>query len=230
MSIILTLIVFSSQRETLQRLKLELDNLERQRREKQTSLKACEQAVIRHRRESSSLRIFVQTAQNIVEELQDALDRDAIEKGRLEALEYGLSEAKDEATTYEGSYEDSVVALDKARESMRDSKQKMSALDARIAEVDGKVLKAENKANKASLQREGALRLKNAAIESTEKAVQKKAAKESQRAEKVGIVAQFTEQAMEICPRVVVDIGESGESIEKKLEKLSTDLVRYEAR
>ena len=172
----------------------------------------------------------MQSAQSIVEELQDALDRDAVEEGRLDALKEHLAEAREEVTTHEGSYEDSVIALDKARASMKDFKDQMSAFDTRIAEVEVKIVKAENKATKASAQREGALRLKNAAIESTEKAVQKKADLEAERLDKVKTVAEFTEQASNICPRVPVDVGETGTSIDTKLAKLSADLKRYEAK
>lgn len=172
----------------------------------------------------------MQSAQSLVEELQDALDRDAVEEGRLGALKDHLAEAREEVTTHEGSYQDSVVALDKTRELLKASKEQMTALDARIAEIEAKIGKADNKVTKASAQREGALRLKNAAIESTERAVQKKAEKERKRAEKVEVVAQFTVQANLICARVPVDAGETGPSLDKKLLKLTADLKRYEAK
>ena len=220
----------SAQRETLQRLKSELNDLECQRQDKQATLKAKEQAIVRFRRESTMLRIAVQSAESIVEELQDALDRDAVEEGRLDALKEHLVEAKEEVAIHEGSYEDSVVALDKARELMQVSRAQMAGLDAQIAEIDARVAKADGKAIKLSAQREGALRLKNSAIDSIEKAENNKVATESKCAEQVKIVAEFIEEATAICARVPVDAGETGDSIERKLKKLEADLHKYEAK
>lgn len=220
--------ILSSQRETLRRLKSELNELESHRRDKQASLKACEQAIVRHRKESDGLGIAVQSAKGIFEELQDALDRDVIEEGRLDVLKEHLLEAKEEVTTHEASYEDSVVAIDKARESLKTSRDQMTVLDARIAEVEAQVSKADNKTTKMSAQRDGALHLKNSAYDSIDKAVLYKQSVEKERARKVGIVAQFTEQANKICARVPVDAGETGESLDKKLNKLSADLKKYE--
>lgn len=222
--------IHSSQRETLGRLKSELNDLECHRRDKQASLKACEQAIVRHRRQSSGLVIGVQSAKNIVEELQDALDRDVIEEGRLDVLKEHLAEAKEEVTTHEASYEDSVVAIDKARESMKGSRDQMTALDARIAEVEAQISKADNKATKVSAHRDGALHLKNSAHDSIDTAVRYKETVEKQRAEQLLVVTQFTEQANNICARVPVDAGETGDSLDKKLKKLSADLKRYEDR
>lgn len=172
--------------------------------------------------------IAEQSAKSVVEELQDALDRDVIEEGRLDVLKEHLSEATEEVGAHEGSYEDSVVAIDKIKELMKTSRDQMAVLDARIAEAEAQINKAENKATRVSTQRDGALRLKNSAYESIDKAVAYKAGVEKDRAEKVGVVAQFTEQANNICARVPVDAGETGDSLDKKLKKLSADLKKYE--
>lgn len=202
--------------------------MERHRRDKQVNLKACEQAIVRHRRESKGLSIAVQGAKSIVDELQDALDRDVIEEGRLDVLKEHLAEAKEEVTTHEASYEDSVVAIDKAKEASKGSRDQMTTLDARIAEMEAHISKADNKATRVSAQRDGALHLKNSAYESIDKAVLYKETVEKQRAGKVDVVAQFTEQANNICARVAVDAGETGDSLDKKLKKLSADLKKYE--
>lgn len=220
--------ILSSQRETLGRLKSELNDLDRHRREKQANLKACEQAIVRHLRESKALKISVQRAKSIVEELQDTLDRDVIEEGRLDVLKEHLAEAKEEVESHEGSYEESVVAIDKVKESLKIARDQMTVLDARIAEAEAHVTKAENKATRVSTQRDGALRLKNSAYESIDKAVLSKQDVEKEREEKVAVVTQFTEQANKICARVPVDAGETGDSLDKKLRKLSADLKKYE--
>lgn len=218
----------STQRATIQRLKLELDDLDHRMRDKQTTLKYCVDAITKHHRESNGLRIAVQKAESIVEDLQDDLDRDAIEEGRLDALKEFLNEAQDEKSTHEGSFGDSVLALDKIKESMRISRDQMAALDLQIAEAEARILKSESKALKVSGQRTAALQLKNSAIESVQNLTESKTDLQRRRKERVAQVADFTDQAQKICQRVPVDPGETGDSLDKKLIKLSADLKKYE--
>lgn len=218
----------SSQRETLGRLKSELNDLERKRRDNQAGLKASEQAIVRHRRDAKGLVITVQRAKSVVEELQDALDRDVIEEGRLDVLKEHLAEVNEEVTTHEASYEDSVVAIDKIKESMKSSRERMTLLDARISEAEAHTNKAENKATRVSTQRDGALYLKNSAYESIDRAMLHKETVEKKRADQVGRVARYTDQASNVCERVPVDEGETGESLDKKLKKLHADLKKYD--
>ena len=172
----------------------------------------------------------MQRAEALVEDLQDALDRDAIEEGRLDALKQFLNEAEEEKTTHEASYEESINAIDKATEAMRNSREQMSEIDARIAEAEAKVLKAESKANKLENQRLIALQAKNKALEIVEAEQSRKRAKEKERDEKKQTVQSFIEQASAVCARVPVDPGETGESIDIKLRKLFADLKKYEDR
>lgn len=218
----------SSQRATIERLKSELDDLDRQMRDKQKILKCCVEAITRHHRESKRLQVAVQKAENIVEELQDALDRAAIEEGRLDALKDFLNEAKDEKSTHEGSFGDSVLALDKVKESMRISRDQMAALDLRIIDAEAKIHKSESKTLKVSGQRITALQSKNSAIECAQNLRGNKMDVQRRREERVAQVADFTKQAQKICQRVPVDPGETGDSLDQKLIKLSTDLKKYE--
>lgn len=220
----------SSERDILQRLNSELENLEQQQRDKKANVRACDQAISSHRKETSNLRVVVQRAEGIVDKLQDALDNDAVEEGRLEALKTQLLEAQNEVTNHEGSYEDSVVALDKVREAMRVSRSQMKVLDDRVLEAEVKIRMAESEAAKISDKREAALKNKNAAVDAAKKAVLYKTLLEPQRKAQFETLTQFLREANAICRRVPVDPGETSETLEKKQEKLHGDLVRYEAR
>lgn len=195
---------------------------------KETARHRCQDAITAHVRGGSALQIAMQRVETAVEELQDALDHAAVEEGRLDALKEDLNEAQQEKGTHEGSYGDSVLTLDKIKEAMRISRDEMSALDLQIAEANAKMKKAENKALKASSIRSNALQSKNAAIESVQALREGKKRTMGWRQEKAMQVADFTAQASEICPRVRVDPGESGESLDRKLEKLHGDLKKYE--
>ena len=111
---------------------------------------------------------------------------------------------------------------------MRISRDEMLALDQQIAEANAKMKKAENKALKASTIRSNALQSKNAAIDSVQALQEGRKRIMGWRKEKLLQVADFTTQASDICPRVSVDPGETGESLDRKLDKLHGDLKKYE--
>ncbi len=219
-----------SQREALQSLKAELNDIEQNRRDRQNHLTRCNQAKVAHNRQQKELVIVLQRAETIVGDLQDALDRDAIEESRLDALKDHLREAEEEKSTHEGSYEESINAIDKATDAMKISREQMSEMDAQIAEAEAKVLKAESKATKLENQRLAALQAKNKALQTIEDEHTRMQVKEREREEKSQTVRSFIEQANAICPRVPVDAGETGKSIDNKLKKLVTDLKKYEDR
>lgn len=205
-----------------------MKELEQSLRQKQSAVRLCQDVIGAHNREASALLITMQRIEASIEELQDALDHDAVEEGRLDVLKESLKEAQEEKTTHEGSYEESVVTLDKIKEEMRISRDAMSALDLKIAEANAKLKKAENRALKASTSRSTALHAKNAVIESVQAFQDARKRTLMWRDEKITQVKDFTLQASEICPRVEVDPGETGESLDKKLEKLHSDLKKYE--
>ena len=217
-----------SQRDSIYRLKSELNDLEREKHDKMAALNACDQALHRHKREANSLRVAMQSAQRVVDELQDALENDAVEEGRLEALKTQLVEAQEEVGTCEASFEDSVLEIDKIKESMGVSRSMMKKLDLQIATCKASLDKAEKAAAKASSRRQTALHDKNDVITKEEVVVEQKATLEQDRQEKVGVVAAFIEEASKICARVPVEAGQTCTSLDKKLQKLNADLKKYE--
>lgn len=217
-----------SQKDTIYRLKSELNDLHHEKRDRAAALNACEQGLHRHKRESNSLRVAMQSAQRIVDDLQDALENDAVEEGRLEALKTQLVEAQEEVGTCEASFEDSVLEIDKIRESMGVSRRRMKNLDLQIAGFKARLDKAEKAAAKASTRRQTALHDKNEVINKEEEAVRQKATLEHERQEKVGVVAAFIEEASKICARVPVEAEQTCSSLDKKLQKLNADLRKYE--
>ena len=166
----------------------------------------------------------MQQAENTVDELQDALDQDAVEEGRLDFLKVQLTEAREEKGTHESSYGESVIAKDKNNELLRISRENMASKDVIIEDANAKVLKAETRAAKCASQRSFALRDKNAAFDLVEAGKLEREQYERERDEKSQRVDEFTRKASGFCPRVPVDEGETGDSIELKLEKLHKDL------
>ena len=172
----------------------------------------------------------MQQADNIVDELEDALDQDAVEEGRLDVLKNQLQEANEEKGTYEASYEESIIAKDKHKELLKASRDEMASKDVIIEDAKAKFLKAESRAAKCANQRSSALRDKNAAFELVESEKLEREQIERERDEESQRVDEFTRKANEFCPRVPVDEGETGDSIDLKLVKLDKDLKEADRR
>lgn len=220
----------SASRDELQRHRSELNDLERTLRERQTSVKNCEQAIVRHKRVSRELRIEVQRLEADVEDMQDKLDSGAVEEGKLEALKEGLDEAKEELTTHQASYGDSVVARDKAVAVMKTVRERMAAIDEEAADIKAKIRKAELKKVKMSENRDAALRAKNVAFANIEQLDEAYKSVERDRNDQAHTVGCFIEEATLVCNRVPIDRGETATSIETKLNKLHEDLKAWERR
>lgn len=218
----------SACRAELQRLRSEVNDLERIVREHQATLKNAEQAITRHAREAGNLRVEVQRLTHDMDCLQEAIDRDSVEEGGLDVLKKGLEEAKTQRASYEAQYGDSVVAMDKAREPLTTIKEQMKVIENDIANTHTKLKKAETKCVVKLGERDVALREKNIAIDEHRRAREAKVAAQVARADHAETVTVYTGQARQICPRVAVDQGETCASLEKKLDKLQADLKRWE--
>ena len=165
-----------------------------------------------------------------MDELQDALEEDSVEEGRLESLKQELEDAREEKIGHEASYEESVNAKDKNRESLENARHKMAKIDAHFKEAEAKVLKSESKLTRCVNQRSSALTEMNAAYESVQAAKEELETIKEEREQIVRRVEEFTTQANDICPRVPVEHGETYDSLEHKRQKLQKDLSNAERR
>ena len=220
----------SAQRDALQTLQADFDKLEQMSREKRNYLRSCEQAIAKQKKDVMRLKINLQQAETIVDELQDALEEDSVEEGRLESLKQQLEDAREEKIGHEASYQDSVNAKDKNRESLENARNNMAKIDAQLKEAEVKVLKAESKLTRCVNQRSSALTEMNAAYESVQAAKEEMETYKEEREDLVRCVEDFTMKANEICPRVPVEHGETYESLARKISKLQKDLQDAERR
>lgn len=165
-----------------------------------------------------------------VEDLQEKLDNDAVEEGKLDALKEGLEEAKEELSTHQASFSDSVIARDKAMETLKTIKERKDAIDVEAAEIKAKIHKAEIKKVKLSERREAALREKNRAFAAIEQSKHLREAAQVARDEIAETVTVFIREASKVCDRVPVDQGENCDSLDTKLKKLVHDLQSWEKR
>lgn len=218
------------QEQKIQRLEGEYNELEKRYRDSQIAQKVCKEAIVRHHRRSKELKLEVADVESTVDQLQDAIDRDSIEEGKLEELKKSLEEAKQEKAVHEGSYEDSVIAKDKHRADMNKYREKMKEIDERLKEAESKVKKAEARLPKLVNQRQVALQDKHSTIQALQDVKEDKAQLERERAEKVPVVAEWTEKAARIGARVPINPGETSDSLYQRAEKLTEDVKKFEKR
>lgn len=220
----------SAQRDALQTLQSDFDKLERMLGEKRNHLRSCEQAIAKQKKEAVRLKLDVQQAETMVDELQDALEEDSVEEGRLESLKQQLEDAREEKTGHEAAYEESVVSKDKNRDSLEKARNEMAKIDAQLKEAEAKVLKAESKLTRCVNQRSSALIEMNTAHERVQAAKEELETIKEEQKEIVRIVEDFTIRAIEFCPRVPVEHGATFDSLSRKISKLRKDLNDAEKR
>lgn len=194
----------------------------------QSDVIKCNEAISQYKKRQQSLRLELQAAQKVVEDLQDALDKDRVEEGRLDALKDNLKEVEDEKRLLEGSYEEAVTSADKHRESMKTLTGRLRIMDAQLADGEARIHKAEARELKLKEHRQLALLAKNKAIQSIADLKEEEKRLEIQRDRLADRVAHYIEQACQVCVRVPVEPGETGQTLEAKLKKLSADLERHE--
>ncbi|KAI9773446.1 MAG: Structural maintenance of chromosomes protein 6 [Geoglossum simile] len=217
----------SYQREILGDLQRELNDLERHGEELRNRLRARKQALQIHQRQHKDLHVKIQRAEETTERLQDEMERDTVQDGRLQALEGLLREAEEDKAIIEGSYEEAVTQKDKLNAIAKELSSELRAIDREVADIEAKIKKTETKALKLSQARQAALLEKNSAFQKIDDAKLEKPRAESRHEAQSRRVEEFIEQARKVSERVPVDPGETPGSLDKKLEKLTNDLNRF---
>lgn len=220
----------SVQIRTIQDLKRDLVLEEQQLREAQSHIGNSANAIEAHNKERREKLIEYQGAQNFVEELQDALDQDQVEEGRLDALKSHLAEANEEITTHEGSYEEACEAKETLSQNLRSARESLQTAETEIDSAKANLSKAELKASHRGDERMSILREKNTALANVTSAKGKKEETCSEQKEQEERVLDFRRQAEEVSRRVAVERAETEESLSRKYDKLGKDLERIQRR
>lgn len=215
------------QQEALQQSRQQLNQLENALRAARDVLERAKQEVTRHKRREAELKIAYQQADDEVERLQDAINQDNVEGGKLEVLKQALTEAEEAKNLDEGSFQDAVVALDEKKRQLSAAKAELTRWDQEIANLQADSKNKEAEAQKLSKKRASLLALKNGAIVRVDDARQDRA-RYQQELEALQIrIVTYTEGATTVSPRVVVDEGETYQSLTLKYDKLNKDMERY---
>lgn len=216
--------------ETLKKAHSELANHDEHQRELHQEVKSFTQALDQHAKRSKDLKVAYQSAEDSVEDLQNRLDEDKVEEGKLEALNQGLIDEQNNKVYFENTYQEYVIAKDEYAAKRKALLTEMNEIDERLATVDTRIEKARTTRDKADEKRLDALVKKNEAIQAVEQLEGHRNEERERLAEQAEKVQHFTDQAGRIGQRVVIDHGETTESLDRKLQKLVTDSNRFMAR
>lgn len=213
--------------EALQQSRQQLNQLENALRAARDVLEKAKQAVTRHKRREGELKVAYQQADDEVERLQDAINQDSVEGGKLEVLRQALTEAEEAKNLDEGSFQDAVVALDEKKRQLSAAKAELTRWDQEIATLQAESKGREAEAQKLSKTRATLLAQKNIAVIRIDDAREDRARFQRKLEDHQTRLANFTEGANTVSPRVIVDEGETYKSLSLKYEKLQRDMDRY---
>ncbi|KAG0154777.1 hypothetical protein PDIDSM_347 [Penicillium digitatum] len=217
----------NAQRDIIADLKRQQKDFEQSLATARSRVEARKQALLRHGRTEKDLQIQMQRKEDHAEGLRDALDRENAEDGRIDALQAALKEAEDEKQLNEGSYKDSEAAMKATLQTIKEIRRELSAKDSELATLREKLQVAESEQNLVKTKQTKILDEKNEAVGLIDQDKQTKAEIEARKEVVKARVVEYNEKANLVSSRVPVDEGETPGSLDKKLDKLSRDLARY---
>ena len=223
----LTYIQHRHQRGVVDDLRGGLNIQEQKLRTARARLESCKQAIVRHEKRLNEQQIAMQKAEDHVEELKEALEKENVEDGHLDVLRETLKDAEEEKRVNEGSYNDSSEAMQAMMNTLKESRRELKEKDAQISRLQGELRVAESEQHTVQDKRRQILSSKNAVLQRIDEAKQSKATIYRKREEVVERVLDYNEKASLVSPRVAVDEGETTRSLDNKLERYHRDLRRY---
>ncbi|KAF2144764.1 uncharacterized protein K452DRAFT_222905 [Aplosporella prunicola CBS 121167] len=200
---------------------------ERTLRSRQEAHKQARQAVEIHKRNYKNLQIQMQKAQDDVEKMQDALEAETPQAGKLEALEAQHQEQEDARQAHENQFEDAVTERDKLNEFQTMLRSEMRELETQLTNIERTVEKARNRVQRLEDRRQRALMAKNAALEAVEAERGRRTDLEAECEAMRATVDRFIADAQKVSERVEVSSNQTVGGVEKTLEKITRDLERY---
>ncbi|KAF9887119.1 Structural maintenance of chromosomes protein 6 [Aspergillus nanangensis] len=215
------------QQDVVVNLRRELNNQEQHLRTVLAQFESCKHTLSGHRKQANELRIAMQRKEDHVDELTYALDKEAVEDGHLDVLRTTLEEAEEDKRLNEGSLKDSTDAMDSMMKRLKATKQQMAQKDQEINTFAEEVRVAQSEELVATEKRRKIISDKNAAVERIDDTRQERQRLCEERDKLHARIADFSEKASLVSPRVAIPEGETATSLDKKLDRLHKDIERF---
>ena len=217
----------SNQREVVQHLQRQLRDLANAYETAKSHTQTCKQALTRHKTLAAELKIEMQRMEDQVESLREELERENPEDGRIDTLRATLKEAEEDKAIQDGSYHDSVQAMNELVQNLKDVRREQSIHDQTVSELVNRSRVASDEQKLVDHKRRDVLNRKNTALANIDQQKSERDRIRDKRQQAEARVLDYSEKASQISPRVAVDEGESLSSLDQKLTKLNRDLERY---
>lgn len=212
------------QREMIDELRRELAKREDHLRSCQNRAESRKQALVRHSREGKALQLTQQKTEDYAEELRDALDKETVEDGHLEALQATVKEAEAELHVNEGSYQDCLREIEGVVQRLKETRRGLAEKDKELAALNQTLEAAQREEFGITDRRQEVLRTKNAAIRKIAALNQEKMRLGVKRDQVAKRIAEYNEKAGLVSARVQIDDGETPVSLDRKLERSHREL------
>ena len=221
--------ISSIQNQVVQRLRQDVQMAEQQKRESENRATASKQAVNRMRNTLKSTKEQVQRAQDDVEKLTHELQELGPRDSKLDELKDQLASCQEELEHYQSQ----MSAMEDHRNELSDkSRQAENILQEKKqqkASKEREIKTAENSLETLGKKKRESLLKKNEAHERVKYAEQEKVAAQERVAEQAETVKEFERQAGEGGKmRIRVDEGETGDSLDRKINKLQKEIERFD--
>ena len=220
----------SAQREVVEDLRRQFNDLEQDLRSARNRVEGCKQARVQHQQRNKDLKIRMQQMEEDSERLRDALERENAEDGHLDTLRATLQEVEAERQVHEGSLKDSAAAMEATMQKLKALRREMAERDRKVADLLERSRVAESERSRVDINRRRILSEKNAAIAQIEKDKETRKGIHDKQEQLVAKVLEFSEMASLVSPRVPIDEGETTTSLDQKLTKLRHDMDHYNRR
>ncbi|EFX00951.1 DNA repair protein [Grosmannia clavigera kw1407] len=210
--------ILAQNREELQALKMQLNELQQEERR-------CEAEIGTQKRRLETLKRAEHAASAALRQAEEELDRFDGADGRLQALQEELNTAKQEKDQFGGQYGDVNVKKNQQSVEVEKLKRKLEAEKEERKDFRAKIEKSMRVVEKMRDLRRVALVAKNEAFERIGLLEERKEAASRKRDRQAEQVEDFAKQAATVSPkRVEIPEGETFASVEKKLETLVRQL------
>jgi chromosome segregation ATPase len=211
--------------------KRDMEQLKQQAREVQQTLKVAEQALVRWDRTNKELRRAKQQADDAVEAMQNEIENNRPQDGKIQELRIQLQSVIDDVDATQRSYQDGVDWKDRLNEQATGPNGLKAKADAALREYQTakmQIEKAENRKAQLESDRVHALRSKNLALEEIDLAKDRYRRAEAARDGQARNVEVFIGHAGEVCNRVPVDAGVTTQILDKRLEQFIAEYERVQ--
>ena len=158
--------------------------------------------------------------------LEDELEADTPQTGKIEALEQEIEQIEKEIEMDENQYEDSVTEKDRLNGQQRERKVQLDDVIAGIDELTKKIKNASLSKELLEKDQHEMVLNKNEALAKVDDAKAKRARREAVKQQQAETVETYTRQATQVCARVAVDPGVSPEAYDKKLVSLQAQIQK----